>query len=99
MCAMQTRALPFADNTFDVIVSSLVLHNIHGRAERAKALSEIARVLKPGGHASLLDVAYTTEYAQVLEACNLRNIRISRPRWLFFLPARTVTGQKPNPRD
>jgi ubiquinone/menaquinone biosynthesis C-methylase UbiE len=93
------RDLPFADNTFDVIVSSLVLHNIHGRAERAKALSEIARVLKPGGHAALLDVAHTTEYAHVLEACSLRNIRISRPRWLFFLPARTVTGQKPNPRD
>src|SRR3954466_7668625 len=53
------RQLPFPDNTFNVIVSSLVLHNIHGRIERAKAVREIARVLKPGGRVALLDVAHT----------------------------------------
>ena len=91
------RTLPFADNTFDVIVSSLVLHNIHGRLERAKALHEIARLLKPGGHIALLDVAHATEYAQELEASGLGNMRISRHQWLFFAPARVVTGQKLNP--
>jgi ubiquinone/menaquinone biosynthesis C-methylase UbiE len=90
------RQLPFADGSFDVIVSSLVLHNIHGRAEREKALHEIARVLKPGGQIALLDVAHTSQYAQVLQACGLGNVRISHPRWLFFAPARTVMGQKPN---
>jgi arsenite methyltransferase len=92
------RALPFADASFDVIVSSLVLHNIHGRAERAKALHEIARALKPGGRIALLDVAHTSEYAQALEARGLANVRISHARWLFFAPARVVTGQKPNPQ-
>ena len=89
------RQLPFADGSFDVIVSSLVLHNIHGRAEREKALHEIARVLKPGGCVALLDVAHTREYAQVLQVQGLRDVRHSRPRFLFFAPARIVTGQKP----
>jgi arsenite methyltransferase len=88
------RKLPFADGTFDVIVSSLVLHNIHGRSERAKAVREIARVLKPGGQVALLDVAHTGEYAQLLRASHVQGVQVSRPRFLFFAPARTVTGQK-----
>jgi ubiquinone/menaquinone biosynthesis C-methylase UbiE len=92
------RDLPFADATFDVIVSSLVLHNIHGRAEREKALHEIARVLKPGGCVALLDVAHSSQYARTLAASGLANVRISHARWLFFAPARIVTGQKPNPQ-
>jgi len=93
------RALPFADATFDVIVSSLVLHNIHGRAEREKALHEIVRVLKPGGCVTLLDVAHTREYAQVLEVQGLRDVRRSFPHLLFFAPARIVTGHKPPATD
>lgn len=38
--------LPFADNTFDAIVTSNVLHQIEAWRE---ALKEAARVLKPGG--------------------------------------------------
>lgn len=89
------RQLPFADGTFDVIVSSLVLHNIHGRAERAKAVREIARVLKPGGRVALLDVAHTGEYVQVLRESGLRDVQRSKPRFLFFAPARIVAGKKP----
>jgi SAM-dependent methyltransferase len=88
------RNLPFADGTFDVIVSSLVLHNIHGRAERAKALNEIVRVLKPGGQAVLLDLAHTREYADELRKRGLCDVAISAAGWLFSTPARTVTGRK-----
>jgi SAM-dependent methyltransferase len=38
--------LPFESETFDCIVASLVMHDIE---DQAKALKEIARVLKPGG--------------------------------------------------
>jgi SAM-dependent methyltransferase len=38
--------LPFSSETFDVIASALVIHFI---SDRAKAFSEMARVLRPGG--------------------------------------------------
>ncbi|WP_234293279.1 class I SAM-dependent methyltransferase [Fictibacillus sp. FJAT-27399] len=40
------RDLPFSDHYFDVVVSSLALHNIKNAMERKKALKEIYRVLK-----------------------------------------------------
>ncbi len=91
------RQIPFTDGTFDVIVSSLVLHNIHGRAERDTAVREIVRVLKPGGRVALLDVAHTGAYAQVLINSGMADVRRSRPQLLFFAPARIVSGQKPSP--
>jgi len=91
------RQIPFADGAFDVIVSSLVLHNIHGRAERDTAVREIVRVLKPGGRVALLDVAHTNAYMQVLIDSGLADVRRSRPLLLFFAPARIVTGRKPSP--
>lgn len=39
-------AMKFADGTFDVVVSNLVIHNIPSREGRDKACREIARVLK-----------------------------------------------------
>ncbi|MEO7908901.1 MAG: class I SAM-dependent methyltransferase [Roseiflexaceae bacterium] len=90
------RQIPFADGTFDVIVSSLVLHNIHGRAERDAAVREIVRVLKPGGGVALLNVAHTNVYAQILIDSGIANMRRSRPQLLFFAPARIVTGWKPS---
>jgi SAM-dependent methyltransferase len=43
------RALPFADATFDLVVSSLAIHNIRSNADRKRAISEGFRVLKRGG--------------------------------------------------
>jgi tRNA (uracil-5-)-methyltransferase TRM9 len=43
--------LPYADNTFDYAIAIAVYHNIRGDEQRRKALSELKRVLKPGGKA------------------------------------------------
>jgi arsenite methyltransferase len=88
------RQLPFADNAFDVVVSSLVIHNIPGDAGRARAIREMVRVLKPGGAVAILDVAHTDTYAQELQACGVQLVNRSRPRFLFFSPARIVNGTK-----
>jgi ubiquinone/menaquinone biosynthesis C-methylase UbiE len=42
------EALPYADAAFDVAVSSLALHHIP-RDQRATAMNELARVVRPGG--------------------------------------------------
>src|SRR5205085_10830956 len=52
-------ALPFGDDSFDVVVSSLAIHNIPGRAGREKAVSEAVRVLRPGGRLLIADVRGT----------------------------------------
>ena len=66
------RPLPFEDGSFDVVVSSLAIHNIAGAGERAKALREAARVLRQGGKLAIADIRHTRAYAGELEACGLR---------------------------
>ena len=60
------RQLPFPDGTFDAVVSRAALHNIYRADERAKAVAEIARVLKPGGRVLIVDIRHTGEYAGTL---------------------------------
>ena len=42
-------ALPFDDETFDVVITSLLYHHLMPLEEKAKTLGEIWRVLKPEG--------------------------------------------------
>lgn len=58
------RKTPFADRSFDCVLSNLCLHNIPSREGRAAACREIARVLKPGGVALISDFTNTDEYAK-----------------------------------
>jgi SAM-dependent methyltransferase len=47
------RQLPFGDAEFDAVVSSYAIDHLR-RAERSKAIAEVARVLKPGGEFLLM---------------------------------------------
>lgn len=60
------RELPFADGSFDVVVSSLAIHNIKGAAERRKAITEADRVLRRGGRLLIVDISAAREYSQQL---------------------------------
>jgi arsenite methyltransferase len=92
------RTLPLADASADVVVSSLAIHNVPGAGERAKAIAEIARVLKPGGRAIVVDINFTRAYAAELAA---RGVDVATrglgPRLWFGGPqvaARGVFGTK-----
>lgn len=91
------RQLPFEDSTFDVVVSSLVLHNIHDGSGRNKAIQEIVRVLKGGGHVAILDVWYTNKYEQELHKSGMQEISRSGLHFPMGVPMRVVRGSKPAP--
>jgi len=98
------RQLPFADQSFDVIVSRAAIHNIYEPKERARALAEIARVLKPGGHVIISDVRHAQEYIAALQGHGLEGVRrVTSAALLLFcmiltagnLRPATIVGRKP----
>lgn len=78
--ALQTadmRALPFADASFDLVVSSLAVHNLGRREDRDRAIDEMHRVLRPGGHLVVADLAHTEEYRARLRSRGVATVRSS----------------------
>ncbi len=87
-------ALPFEDDSFDLVLSSLAIHNIHGRAGREKAISEAARVLRPGGRIMIVDVRGTRQYQTKLAKLGMNDVARRWLGWQFGL-VRLVTATKP----
>jgi ubiquinone/menaquinone biosynthesis C-methylase UbiE len=68
------RKMPFPDASFDVVVSNVAIHNIYDREGREATMSEIARVLKPGGHVVIHDIRYVGDYAAALKRRGLTDV-------------------------
>jgi ubiquinone/menaquinone biosynthesis C-methylase UbiE len=79
------RRLPFRNETFDVVTSCAAIHNLYAAADRATAIQEIARVLKPGGHALISDIRHHDEYARVFAAHRCAESRLTDSRLFEFL--------------
>lgn len=70
------RALPFPEASFDVVVSHWSIHNLDEVADRARALEEITRVVRPGGAIILADIACHQEYMSVLKRLGCSECRL-----------------------
>jgi arsenite methyltransferase len=70
------RSLPFPDQSFDIVVSHWVIHNLPSESERDRALEEIERVLRPGGQLILADIENRDRYAAKLRALGFLNVRL-----------------------
>jgi SAM-dependent methyltransferase len=92
------RELPFPDESFDLVTASLAVHNIAEAAGREQAVSEMARVLAPGGRILIVDIARTNEYVQVLRDAGLDDVQRSGPAFAVYPPVRTVSATRvPSP--
>lgn len=94
------RELPFPDDNFDLIVSSLAIHNIPDAPGRARAIDEAVRVLRPGGRIFIADIRATPEYAATLRQLGMADIAQRGLGWRFWyggpwMATRLVTATKP----
>lgn len=87
-------SMSFADESFDVVLSNLCLHNISSKEGRVQACREIARVLKPGGTALISDFKNTAEYEETFRAAGLETIRSGANWFTTFPPLRIVKAVK-----
>lgn len=70
--------LPFENEQYDYVVSSLAFHNIKPKLKRTEALLEATRVLKSGGTLIIVDTGHKQrEYVSTLKKQGLKNIRIN----------------------
>jgi SAM-dependent methyltransferase len=78
------RSLPYPDATFDLVVSSLAIHNIRSNADRKRAIVEGFRVLKPGGRMVVADIRATAIYEGALRTLSASNVERCRLGWRFW---------------
>ncbi|WP_200946154.1 class I SAM-dependent methyltransferase [Rhodanobacter sp. Root561] len=93
------RALPFADASFDLVVSSVAIHNIGDAAGRDQAIDEAWRVLRPGGQLLIADISKGGQYRRRLAAKGISAERRSLGWRMWWggpwMPTTLVSASKP----
>jgi SAM-dependent methyltransferase len=94
--------LQFADESFDLVVSNLAIHNLPSNDARRSAIDEAVRVLRPGGRVVIADLGFTRFYATRLRQCGMADVRRQDLGWrawwgLPFFRTHAVTATKPGP--
>jgi ubiquinone/menaquinone biosynthesis C-methylase UbiE len=95
-CKIETSdatALPYAAGAFDAVVSALCIHNIPSPEGRAKAVSEIYRVTKPGGKIAIFDLFRVPEVASELQSLGAAEVTQSTLSYGPF-PGKIVRAKK-----
>ena len=86
------RDLPFPPDSFDVVLSNLTFSNIRGSEERARALREAVRVLRPGGQIRVVDDR-ADRNAPIFQSAGCVDVEVRHLDWRtsFGLPGHHMT--------
>lgn len=92
--------LPFDDAGFDLVTASLSIHNVPSAEGRRKALSEVWRVLEPGGRLLIVDIGKVREYPAVLTQLGAIELSMRDAGWRGWwsgpwMGTRIITAGKP----
>jgi arsenite methyltransferase len=92
-------ALTFDDDSFDLVVSNLAIHNVTAPA-RMKAIGEAVRVLRPGGRLMIADIRATGDYIAGLKELGMNEATRRNLGWRMWwsgpwLATHLVTAIKP----
>jgi ubiquinone/menaquinone biosynthesis C-methylase UbiE len=96
-------ALTFEEDSFDLVVSNLAIHNVKGNG-RKKAIGEAVRVLRPGGRLMIADIGGTSDYVTRLKELGINDVSRRNLGWRMWwsgpwLPTHLVTATKPPARS
>jgi arsenite methyltransferase len=94
--------LQLPDESFDLVVSNLAIHNLPDNDARRSAIDEAVRVLRPGGHVVVADLGFTRLYADRFRQCGMANVKRQDLGWrawwgVPFFRTHAVTATKPGP--
>jgi SAM-dependent methyltransferase len=92
--------LAFPDDSFDLVVSNLAIHNLPDNHARQLAIVEAVRVLRPAGHVMIADLGFTRQYATWLQECGMVDVERRSLGWrawwgVPFIRTHAVTATKP----
>lgn len=93
--------LPFGDGEFDVVLSSMAVHNIPSADGRARAVEEAVRVLRPGGRLLMVDIIAVEAYRRRLVDLGMDGVRVRPVGWRMwwggpFLGTSVISAVKPS---
>jgi arsenite methyltransferase len=92
--------LQFSEASFDLVVSSLAIHNLPGNDARSSAIDEAVRVLRSGGRIVIADIGFTRLYARRLRQLGMAEVQRRDLGWrgwwgLPLIRIHAVTATKP----
>jgi ubiquinone/menaquinone biosynthesis C-methylase UbiE len=91
--------LPFADDSFGLVTSSLAIHNVANSEEKRRAIRECARVTKPGGWLLIVDLKGNVGlYQRTLRELGWQSVERhwAGMKMMFgFWPCEVLKAQKP----
>lgn len=84
----------FDDQSFDVILSNLCLHNIYKKEDRVNACREIYRLIADDGDVIISDFRHTGEYSKILTELGMRVEKKGYYFWDVFPPLTVIQARK-----